>query len=104
MHKTTVISVWQAPRGWENSPDYVYIGRAGKGQDGYFGNPIRLEENESRGSTIERFHAYAQMRAISDPVYADRVRGLKGKVLVCFCKPNACHGDVLADMAEGMAS
>jgi hypothetical protein len=25
---------------------------------------------------------------------------LKGKVLGCWCKPDACHGDVLAELAD----
>jgi hypothetical protein len=27
---------------------------------------------------------------------------LKGKILVCFCKPLACHGDVLAEIADSL--
>ncbi|MFC1766370.1 DUF4326 domain-containing protein, partial [Planctomycetota bacterium] len=27
---------------------------------------------------------------------------LKGKVLGCFCKPLACHGDVLVELVEVM--
>lgn len=34
--------------------DYdVYIGRAGKGEVGYYGNPFRIGFNESRESIIE---------------------------------------------------
>ena len=33
----------------------VYIGWEGKGQGGYFGNPIRLNPGEARGSTLEKF-------------------------------------------------
>jgi hypothetical protein len=25
---------------------------------------------------------------------------LKGKTLFCWCKPDACHGDVLAELAD----
>jgi hypothetical protein len=25
---------------------------------------------------------------------------LKNKTLVCFCKPKACHGDILAELAQ----
>jgi len=28
-------------------------------------------------------------------------RELRGKDLVCFCAPNACHGDVLIEVANG---
>lgn len=30
----------------------------------------------------------------------EKVGELKGKVLMCWCKPRPCHGDVLAEMAE----
>ena len=33
----------------------VYIGRAGKGQDGYFGNPFRLKQDMDRGGTLAGF-------------------------------------------------
>ena len=26
---------------------------------------------------------------------------LKGKVLGCYCKPEACHGDIIVDFLEG---
>ena len=32
----------------------VYIGRAGHGEDGYFGHPFRLLPGMSRGATLDR--------------------------------------------------
>jgi hypothetical protein len=75
----------------------VYIGRAGHGKDGYFGNPFRLEATEKRGATIERYKKYFENRMKTDPEFASRVHELKGKKLGCFCKPHACHGDVIAE-------
>ena len=75
----------------------VYIGRAGKGQDGYFGNPFRLRTHESRGSTVEQYRKYFYDRMETDPEFKDRIHELKGKTLGCFCKPYACHGDVIAE-------
>ena len=31
------------------------------------------------------------------PEYRRRIEGLRGKTLMCFCKPLACHGDVIAE-------
>ena len=59
----------------------VYIGRAGRGEDGYFGNPFRMGQ---------------------DSEFKHRVLALKGKRLGCFCKPKACHGDVIADWLNKM--
>jgi len=83
--------------------DYdVYIGRAGRGQDGYFGNPFPLQNGESRGATIERYRKYFYNRLKTDPEFFRRVHELKGKTLGCFCKPHACHGDVIAEYLNNM--
>lgn len=74
----------------------VYIGRAGHGQDGYFGNPFRLKPEEARGATLARFEAYFYDRLGDDPEFVQRVLQLRDKVLGCFCKPHACHGDIIA--------
>ena len=36
----------------------VYIGRAGHGEDGYFGHPFRLLPGMSRGATLDRYRSY----------------------------------------------
>jgi hypothetical protein len=97
---TPTINIKDAPKGWMYDPNYVYIGRAGKGHDGYYGNPFALKKGEPRGSTIERFREYAIERVRTDWQYASAIKDLRGKTLVCFCKPNACHGDVLGALAS----
>ena len=76
-------------------PYDIYIGRAGHGQDGYFGNPFR-SPTYLREEAIERFRAYFLRRVETDSHFRSRVLELRGKRLGCFCKPQACHGDVLA--------
>jgi Domain of unknown function (DUF4326) len=39
-------------------PFDVYIGRAGRRQDGYFGNPFRIGHGISREDAVERFRRY----------------------------------------------
>jgi hypothetical protein len=80
----------------------VYIGRAGKGQDGYFGNPFRLRYGEKRGATIERYRTYFHNRMETDPEFKRRVHELKGKTLGCFCKPYPCHGDVIVEYLNNL--
>lgn len=86
----------------------VYIGRAGQGLDGYFGNPIvRGQEccvcgdthldNESV-VTCYRKRFYRMIE--EDGAFAKRISQLKGKRLGCFCKPDHCHGDVIAEYLE----
>lgn len=93
----------------------VYIGRAGHGQSGYFGNPIRRNEqcficgeyHRAGASTLACFESYARQRMGIDGEYRQRVLNLAGKELGCFCgsglsseKPWICHGQVLAYLAE----
>jgi hypothetical protein len=80
----------------------VYIGRAGKGMDGYFGNPTRLEREADRASVLERYRAYFVDRMERDSVFRARVLELRNKRLGCFCKPKACHGDVIAEYLNGL--
>ena len=92
---TTVVNLFK------NKYD-VYIGRAGKGQDGYFGNPFPLKPEESRGATIERYREYFIDKIVNDPIFKARILELKGKTLGCFCKPNSCHGDVIAEYLNSL--
>ena len=75
----------------------VYIGRAGRGQDGYFGNPFVLKAGETRGASLEKYRAYFYNRLETDPEFRRRIHALKGKTLGCFCKPYPCHGDIIAE-------
>ena len=77
-------------------PDGVYIGRAGRGFDGYFGNPFALGRDGDREQVIEKYRAYFLRRILTDPEFYARVMELRGKVLLCFCSPLACHGSVIA--------
>lgn len=82
----------------------VYIGRAGRGHDGYFGNPSMVgflcrscsTEHHTGASTLPCFTRYFYRRLGTDAEFRARVLALSGKVLGCFCHPNPCHGDVIA--------
>jgi len=97
---TTVIHINWAPKGWEENPEYVYIGRSGKGMSGYFGNPFPIQTGRKRGSTLEKYRKYLEHRLMTDTEFYRRVKDLKGKTLVCFCKPKPCHGDILIEYIE----
>lgn len=77
----------------------VYIGRAGKGQDGYFGNPFTLQKHGPEALTL--FLRYFLERLDREQEFFDRVSALQGKTLGCFCKPGPCHGDVIAQWLDG---
>lgn len=96
--KTTVVNI-------KETKDYdVFIGRSGwdipinkNGHDGYFGNPFHLKPNEPRGSTLRKYKEYFHSALEIDPEFKARVEELRGKKLGCFCKPNKCHGDIIAN-------
>jgi hypothetical protein len=93
--KTKVVNLYKEPYD-------IYIGRPGKGVSGYFGNPILLRPGDSRGSTLDRFREYFFTRLEQDPQFKAHIMTLKGKTLGCFCKPNACHGDIIAEYLNSM--
>jgi hypothetical protein len=100
---THVINISQAPQGWQNNPKYVYIGRKWRGfpLGSIWGNRYRVEE-WGRDVAIKKYGADVEA-SLQDPLQADyfkRVQGLQGRVLVCYCKPKSCHGDVLAYWAD----
>lgn len=99
---TTVANIYHLPRDWQDDPKYVYIGRPGKGLDGTFGNPYRLVDGAGRAAALTRYTRWLSGRLMSDIEFRDKVEGLSGKVLVCFCKPKACHGDILATAADAL--
>ncbi|KAB4217196.1 DUF4326 domain-containing protein [Bacteroides uniformis] len=80
----------------------VYIGRAGHGKDGYFGNPFRLDAEMARGGTLESYRKYFYHRLSTDEEFRGRIGELRGKTLGCFCKPNPCHGDVIKEYLDRM--
>lgn len=88
--KTTVVNL-------KNKKYDVYIGRTGKGMDGYFGNPFKIKAGDNRGSTLEKYKIYFFNRLETDPEFKARIFKLRGKTLGCFCKPNPCHGDVISE-------
>lgn len=69
----------------------VYCGRSGNGKDGYFGNQFVIGKDGDRNEVCDKFEIYFQDRVKNDIEFRNRVYGLRGKVLGCFCVPNRCH-------------
>lgn len=89
-----VLNKKEVPRVMENM---VYIGRPSK-----WGNPFRVQYKNgvevpfSRMSSIIQYEEYLQMSHSPK----DYLHELRGKDLVCFCAPLACHGDILIRYAN----
>jgi len=82
----------------------VYIGRPSK-----WGNPFThlplLQIGRASGMTEvatreEAVRRYEEWIKTKPELMADAKKELRGKTLGCFCKPLACHGDVLAKIAD----
>lgn len=71
-------------------PFDVYIGRGS-----VFGNPYSIGEHGSREEVIALFKTYLWGRMNTSPSFCGKLMELEGKTLGCFCKPQACHGDVI---------
>ena len=69
----------------------IYIGRPYR-----FGNPFTVGKDGNREEVIEKYKQYFQAM-LTVPDFKEELLKLKGKTLGCFCKPAACHGDVICD-------
>ena len=70
----------------------IYVGRPTK-----FGNPFVIGQDGSREEVIEKFEQWVK----SNPKLIKEIKDkLRGKDLVCFCAPLACHADVLLKIAN----
>jgi hypothetical protein len=78
----------------------VYIGRAVPRSGlkaSVWGNPFVIGKDGTRSEVMEKFRAWLQ----SKPELLKQLPELKGRVLGCWCAPEACHGDILAELANG---
>lgn len=72
----------------------VYIGRGSK-----WGNPFVIGKDGSREEVIVK---YEKMLSVNVELLSVLLCELEGMRLGCFCKPSACHGDVLVEYIERM--
>lgn len=84
----------------KRAPYTVYIGR---GRDSIWGNPFTFKPGTraphmvaTREAAVDAYRVWI----LRQPDLLARVKELRGQVLGCWCKPAACHGDVLARLAD----
>lgn len=75
----------------KKEPFDVYIGRGSK-----WGNPFIVGKHGDRAEVISKYEMYIMTR----PDLVASLPELAGKTLGCWCKPKACHGDILKIMVE----
>lgn len=73
----------------------VYIGRGSK-----WGNPFPINEaiGDTREKVIEAYREYLYMCMDEGFLKIDDFLELSGKTLGCYCKPKACHGDIIIEV------
>lgn len=69
----------------------VYIGRPS-----IWGNPFVLGRSGTRQEVVDQYRKWL----FTQPALLARIGELRDKVLGCWCAPQACHGDVLAELAD----
>jgi len=70
----------------------IYVGRRTK-----WGNPYKIGEAGSREEVVALFEKYLAEILKYDPDFCEPLRG---KDLVCWCAPLACHADILIKVAN----
>lgn len=91
---TRVINIKNHPelKNVRATPSYEYIGRGS-----YWGNPYSMyEEGDTREEVMRKYKYDFDFDKFPNKEKS-KVTSLQGKKLGCFCKPQACHGDILAD-------
>lgn len=63
-------------------PDAVYVGRGSR-----WGNPFKIGRDGDRDEVCDRFEREILPTLDLEP--------LRGKDLVCWCKPARCHADAI---------
>lgn len=64
------------------------------GRGSIWGNPFHIGKDGTRSDVIKKYRYWIS----EQPDLLKQLEKLRGKVLGCFCKPKACHGDVLVDL------
>ena len=72
----------------------VYIGRPGP-----WGNPFVIGRDGSREEVIAKYRNWLKDQIRFGHIAEHSIAELYGKDLVCWCSPQACHGDVLQKAA-----
>ena len=94
MEATKVVNV-------KSTTEYdVYIGRPVGPLKGDWGNPFKISKETERPQALEQYRRWLWSEIKCQNISLRSLASLKGQTLGCWCKPHACHGDVLAAAAE----
>jgi len=83
--------VFNARHFTEEANHSIYIGRPSK-----WGNPFEIGRDGTREEVVEKFKTYL----LNNNELMASLEELRGKNLLCWCAPKACHGDILIELAN----
>jgi hypothetical protein len=92
-HMTTVVN----KRNHTPTDNDVYIGRGSN-----WGNPFIIGKHGNRADVILAYEDKLRKLLREEPGRKAALLELKGRTLICYCKPQACHGDILIELIEEM--
>lgn len=76
----------------QKAPYDVYVGRPSE-----WGNPFRIGRDGTRAEVLLK---YRDWLAKHPEIIEAAKEQLRGKTLGCWCAPEACHADILAEVAN----
>jgi hypothetical protein len=98
---------------WCEDPNNIYIARKGvvfvktetgkeryPKQDSIWANPFKIDKDNERENLIDKYRTYIFDKLEKEPQLRVELKKLQSKSLGCWCKPEACHGDVLLEAIE----
>jgi hypothetical protein len=92
----------------DDSSKNVYIGRKGivfvdgerfPKQESLWANPYKISKTTSREDVLRNYEKYIREKIKKEHLIPELAK-LKNKNLGCWCKPEACHGDVLLKLID----
>ena len=88
---------------------WVYIGRANSYaglEQSPLANPFKVRDFGGRGKTLPHYRRWLWGRIqAGDTAVLNALKAInESTVLVCYCKPGPCHGDVVKAAAEWLRS
>lgn len=103
---------------WMALPENVYVGRKGivfvptpeggkerwPKRDSPLANPYKVGKDGDREEVVCLYRNYLLTQIARGSINIDYLKSLKGKNLGCWCAPEACHADVIAELVDQIRS
>jgi len=77
------------------------------GRSTRFGNPFKMKKDGgeyTREGCVQAYREWFHEKVENDPEFRQAVKDLRGETLGCYCKPKACHGDVIVEYLRSLNS